>query len=157
MPGRLHEVVDNSLVLVQIWPAGSGSSADHRISALVAYVASWQLQAAACEVRPASTTACDSLAGLIWIGLAGHSGSPGSARRKWIDGGAAPHYRRHHPVLVLMVIGLGAGFLTTAMRPSADADVMPYGLPLHGLVGGLLGVGFGAFLVTGALAGCERR
>jgi membrane protease YdiL (CAAX protease family) len=30
---------------------------------------------------------------------------------------------------------------------------LPFGLPLHGLVGGTLGVAVGAFLVTGALAG----
>jgi hypothetical protein len=59
------------------------------------------------------------------------------------------------PVLASMVIGLGAGFLTAAIRPIADADVLPYGLALHGFFGGLLGVGVGAFLVTGALAGRE--
>jgi membrane protease YdiL (CAAX protease family) len=58
-----------------------------------------------------------------------------------------------HPVLAFMVLGLGAGFLTAAIRPIAEADVLPYGLPLHGFVGGLLGVGVGAFLVTAALAG----
>ena len=44
-----------------------------------------------------------------------------------------------------MVIGLGAGFLTAAIRPIADAEVLPYGLPLHGVLGGVLGVGVGAF------------
>jgi hypothetical protein len=34
-----------------------------------------------------------------------------------------------HPVLAFMVIGLGAGFLTAAIRPIADVDVLPYGLP----------------------------
>ena len=58
-----------------------------------------------------------------------------------------------HPVLAFMVIGLGAGFLTAAIRPIAEADVLPYGLPLHGFVGGLHGVGVGAFLVIAALAG----
>jgi hypothetical protein len=53
------------------------------------------------------------------------------------------------PVLAFMVIGLGGYFLTVAIRPIADADVLPYGLPLHGFLGGLLGVGLGAFLVTG--------
>ena len=60
-----------------------------------------------------------------------------------------------HPVLMFMVIGLGAGFLTAAIRPIADADVLPFDLPLHGFLGGVLGVGFGAFLVTGALRGRE--
>jgi uncharacterized protein len=58
-----------------------------------------------------------------------------------------------HPVLAFMVIGLGAGFLTAAIRPIADADVLPFGLPLHGLLGGLLGVGLAAFVVTAALGG----
>jgi hypothetical protein len=62
-----------------------------------------------------------------------------------------------HPVLVFMVIGLVAGFLTAAIRPIADADVLPYGLP-HGFLGGLLGVGLGAFLVTGGWRdGAGRR
>jgi hypothetical protein len=57
-----------------------------------------------------------------------------------------------HPVLAFTVIGLGAGFLTAAIRPIAEADVLPYGLPLHGFLGGVLGVGLGAFVVTAALA-----
>jgi uncharacterized protein len=60
---------------------------------------------------------------------------------------------RRHPVLAFMVIGLGAGFLTAAIRPIADADVLPFDLPLHGVLGGALGVGLGAFVVAGALAG----
>ncbi|HEX7211713.1 MAG TPA: hypothetical protein VF241_12395 [Propionibacteriaceae bacterium] len=58
-----------------------------------------------------------------------------------------------HPVLTFMVIGLGAGFLTAAIRPIAEAEVLPFDLPLHGFLGGVLGVGLGAFVVTGALAG----
>jgi|SRR4029450_647813 hypothetical protein len=57
-----------------------------------------------------------------------------------------------HPVAAFMVIGL-AGFLTAAIRPIAKAEVLPYGLPLHGFLGGLFGVGLSALLVTGALAG----
>jgi membrane protease YdiL (CAAX protease family) len=60
-----------------------------------------------------------------------------------------------HPVVAFMGISLAAGFLTAAIRPISDAEVLPYGLPLHGLVGGLLGVGLGAFLVTAALNGRE--
>src|SRR4249920_1588685 len=48
-----------------------------------------------------------------------------------------------HPVMAFMVIGLGAGFLTAAIRPIADAEVLPFGLPLHGVLGGLLGAGVG--------------
>jgi membrane protease YdiL (CAAX protease family) len=58
-----------------------------------------------------------------------------------------------HPVLAFMVIGLGAGFLTAAIRPIADAEVLPFDLPLHGFLGSLFGVGLAAFVVTAALAG----
>ena len=57
-----------------------------------------------------------------------------------------------HPVLAFMVIGLGAGFLPAAIRPIADAEVLPFDLPLHGFLGSLLGVGLAAFVVTAALA-----
>jgi hypothetical protein len=40
-----------------------------------------------------------------------------------------------HPVLAFIVLGLGAGFLTAAIQPIAEADVLPYGLPLHGFLG----------------------
>jgi uncharacterized protein len=60
---------------------------------------------------------------------------------------------RRHPVMAFMVINLGIYFLVAAIRPITDADVLPFGLPLHGIVGGTLGVGVAAFLVTGALAG----
>jgi hypothetical protein len=60
-----------------------------------------------------------------------------------------------HPVLAFMVIGLGAGFLTAAIRPIADAEVLPFDLQLHGFLGSLLGVGLAAFVVTAALAGRE--
>ena len=58
-----------------------------------------------------------------------------------------------HPVLAFMAISLGVGFLTAAVRPIAEADVLPFGMPLHGFLSGLLGVGLAAFLVTAALAG----
>jgi uncharacterized protein len=57
------------------------------------------------------------------------------------------------PVTSFMVIGLGAGFLTAAIRPIADAEILPFDMPLHGLLGGVLGVALGAFLVTAALKG----
>ena len=42
------------------------------------------------------------------------------------------------PVTSFMVIGLGAGFLTAAIRPIADAEILPFDMPLHGLLGGCL-------------------
>jgi membrane protease YdiL (CAAX protease family) len=58
-----------------------------------------------------------------------------------------------HPVVAFMLISLGAGFVTAAIPPIVDSEILPFGLPLHGLVGGVLGVGLAAFLVTAALAG----
>jgi hypothetical protein len=49
-----------------------------------------------------------------------------------------------HPVAAFMVISL-AGFLTAAIRPIAEAEVLPCGLPLHRFLGGLFGVGLSAF------------
>jgi uncharacterized protein len=58
-----------------------------------------------------------------------------------------------YPVAAFMVISVGAGFVTAAVPPIVDSEILPFGLPLHGVVGGVLGVGLAAFLVTAALAG----
>src|SRR4029453_8400089 len=52
-----------------------------------------------------------------------------------------------------MMIALGAGFLTAAIRPVADAEALPLHLPLHGFLAALVRVGLGAFVVTAALSG----
>jgi hypothetical protein len=57
------------------------------------------------------------------------------------------------PVLAFIVIGVGAYLATVAIPPIVNAQVLPFDLPLHGLLGGALGVGIAAFLVTAALAG----
>jgi uncharacterized protein len=51
-----------------------------------------------------------------------------------------------------MLISVGLGFATTVIPPIVDSEILPFGLPLHGVVLSL-GVGLGAFLVTAALAG----
>jgi uncharacterized protein len=58
-----------------------------------------------------------------------------------------------HPVLAFMVISLGVGFVTAAIPLIVDSEILPFGLPLQGLVSGALGLAVGAFLVTAALAG----
>ena len=58
-----------------------------------------------------------------------------------------------HPVVAFMVIGLGASFLVSVIPPIVDAQILPFDLPLYGVVGGVLGVGAGAFFVTFALSG----
>jgi hypothetical protein len=57
-----------------------------------------------------------------------------------------------HPVLTFMLISLGAYFVTVAIPPIVDSEILPFDLPLHGVVGPL-GAGVAAFLVTAALAG----
>jgi len=58
-----------------------------------------------------------------------------------------------HPVLAFMLISLGIGFVTAAIPPIADSEIPPFDQPLHGIVGGSLGLGLAAFLVTAALSG----
>ena len=57
-----------------------------------------------------------------------------------------------HPVLAFMLISLGVGFLAAAVPPIIQSEILPFGLPLHGVVMSL-GAGFAAFLVTAALSG----
>jgi membrane protease YdiL (CAAX protease family) len=57
-----------------------------------------------------------------------------------------------HPVLTFMLISLGAYVVTVAIPPIVDSEILPFDLPLHGVVGPL-GAGVAAFLVTAALAG----
>src|SRR5215204_3904613 len=57
-----------------------------------------------------------------------------------------------YPVLAFMVISLGIGFVTAAIPPIVDSEILPLGSPLHGVVMSL-GAGVAAFLVTAALAG----
>jgi hypothetical protein len=57
-----------------------------------------------------------------------------------------------HPVLAFMLISVGVGFVMAAIPPIVDSEILPFGLPLHG-VGMSLGAGFAAFLLTAALSG----
>jgi len=56
-------------------------------------------------------------------------------------------------VLAFMLISLGVGFVTATIPPIADSEIPPFGQPLHGVVGGALGVALAAFLVTAGLSG----
>jgi hypothetical protein len=57
-----------------------------------------------------------------------------------------------YPVLAFMLISLGVGLVTATIPPIADSEIPPFGQPLHGVVGGALGVAL-AFLVTAGLSG----
>jgi uncharacterized protein len=56
------------------------------------------------------------------------------------------------PVLAFMLISVGIGFVTAAIPPIVDSEILPFGLPLHGVFMSL-GAGLAAFLVTAALSG----
>jgi len=56
------------------------------------------------------------------------------------------------PVLAFMLISLGVGFLAAAVPPMVQSEILPFGLPLHGVVMSL-GAGLAAFLVAAALSG----
>jgi hypothetical protein len=49
-----------------------------------------------------------------------------------------------HPVLAFMLISLGFGFVTAAIQPIVDSEILPLGRPLHGVVMSL-GAGLAAF------------
>src|SRR5829696_9901063 len=38
------------------------------------------------------------------------------------------------PVLAFMLVSLGVGFLAAAVPPIIQSDILPFGLPLHGVV-----------------------
>jgi uncharacterized protein len=56
------------------------------------------------------------------------------------------------PVLAFMLVSVGFGFVTAAIPPIVDSEILPFGLPLHGVFMSL-GAGLAAFLVTAALSG----
>ena len=56
-----------------------------------------------------------------------------------------------HPVLAFMLISVGIGF-AAAIPPIVDSEILPFGLPLHGVFLSL-DTGLAAFLVTAALSG----
>jgi len=56
------------------------------------------------------------------------------------------------PVLAFMLVSLGVGFLAAAIPPIANSEILPFGLPLHGVVMSL-GAALAAFLVTAGLSG----
>ena len=39
-----------------------------------------------------------------------------------------------HPVLAFMLVSLGVGFLAAAIPPIVQSEILPFGLPLHGVV-----------------------
>ena len=58
-----------------------------------------------------------------------------------------------HPIATFLIVGIGAYFVAVAIPPLTNVDLTPFELPLDGVVGGILGVGLAAFLVTAAADG----
>jgi CAAX protease family protein len=57
------------------------------------------------------------------------------------------------PVATFLLIGIGVNFAVTLIPPLVDAELLPFDLPLYGVLGGIFGVGLAAFLVTAATDG----
>jgi membrane protease YdiL (CAAX protease family) len=57
------------------------------------------------------------------------------------------------PVAAFLLIAIGALLVTAAIPPLTATDIPPFDSPLFGVVGGILGVGLGAFIVAGVTAG----
>jgi len=57
-----------------------------------------------------------------------------------------------YPVLAFMLISLGVGFVTATIPPIAGSKIPPFGQPLHGVVGGALGVALAFFSRPGCRA-----
>lgn len=58
-----------------------------------------------------------------------------------------------HPIAAFLVIGNAVYFAAVLTPWLKDREVTPFELPLSGIVGGILGVGLGAFVVTAAADG----
>jgi uncharacterized protein len=58
-----------------------------------------------------------------------------------------------HPVAAFLLIAIGALLVTAAIPPLTATEIPPFDSPLFGVVGGILGVGLGAFVVTAVTAG----
>ena len=57
------------------------------------------------------------------------------------------------PVAAFLVIAIGGLLVTAAIPPLTATDIPPFDSPLFGVIGGILGVGLGAFVVAGVTAG----
>ena len=58
-----------------------------------------------------------------------------------------------HPVAAFLLIGIGVYVAAVAIPPLVDVEILPFDLPFYGVLGGVLGVGLAAFLVTAAMDG----
>ena len=58
-----------------------------------------------------------------------------------------------HPVAAFLVIGIGVFGAFVLVPPVVDAELLPFDLPLYGVLGGIFGAALAAFVVTAATDG----
>jgi uncharacterized protein len=58
-----------------------------------------------------------------------------------------------HPVATFLLIGIGVYVAAALISALVDLKILPFDLPLYGVLGGILGVGLAAFVVTAATDG----
>jgi CAAX protease family protein len=58
-----------------------------------------------------------------------------------------------HPVAAFLLIGIGGYVAAVLILTPVDNDVLPFELPLYGVLGGIIGVALAAFLVSYATDG----
>lgn len=63
------------------------------------------------------------------------------------------HVVARHPVAAFLIIGNGVYLAAVLIPPLVETEILPFELPLYGVLGGIFGVGLAAFVVTAATAG----
>lgn len=58
-----------------------------------------------------------------------------------------------HPVAAFLLIGIGVYVAVVLIPPLVELEILPFELPFYGVLGGILGVGLAAFVVTAATDG----
>lgn len=58
-----------------------------------------------------------------------------------------------HPVAAFLLIGIGGYVAAVLLLSPVETAILPFELPLYGVLGGIFGVAFAAFVVTAAIDG----
>jgi uncharacterized protein len=58
-----------------------------------------------------------------------------------------------HPIAAFLLIGIGVYVAVVLIPPLVELEILPFELPFYGVLGGILGVGLAAFVVTAATDG----
>jgi uncharacterized protein len=66
---------------------------------------------------------------------------------------AAKRAVARHPVAAFLIIGNGVYLAAALTAPLVETEILPFDLPLYGVLGGIFGVGLAAFVLTAATDG----